>query len=220
MVGRVASGKSFFARQLAPRVYDLLLIDKDTLNNALLTDSNVSADDLARILLKHDSTLDQYEEDNQARLVSYISMAKGCAIPHESPLYKRIRLPSYWAMLKLAKENLELGKSVILDAPHIKELKIGYFSEVVPHVIPQLSDGTYDMKAIMCYASEAVLKQRVVARGNKHDKFMQLDEEAWRLDLQKEPTIPPEIEDYNHIKVDTSASSDLNLAKTLDFLVR
>lgn len=220
MAGRPSSGKSTFIRQVLPYVKNLFLIDKDTLNDTFLTDIAVAEGSSQTPLFESHASLDEYDRKNKERLDSFISLARNWndrrLVDRDTPTYKdHIRLQSYLVMLTLANDNLSTGKSVVLDAPHIKEMKIQYFDRIAPQIIT----SEYQIKAVLCHAPEEVLKRRIRAKGEKRDDYMQVDEKAWRLDLQKEPIIPQEIESYDHIKIDTSKDTKENIRRALEFLV-
>lgn len=128
---------------------------------------------------------------------------------HESEHYKKhVRHQSYKAALLLAKRNLVLGKTPILDIPYVKEIVSGYFDK---ELIPLLGEP----KIILCYIEEQKLKQRIIERNAERDMKKLAN---WNEFLEEEPIIPKEIEKYNHIKIDTSKSLEENIKEILDYL--
>ena len=142
-------------------------------------------------------------------------MQAGRKLGHENPIYKGIRLPSYTLMLTLARDNIRSGKSALIDAPHIKEMKMGkgYFEGVAQKII----GVPYGLKAILCYAPKDVIFERMVGKNDSRDDYM-FKWADFEKDLEREEIIPPEIENFNHIKIDTSQDNEANIRKTLEFL--
>lgn len=122
-----------------------------------------------------------------------------------------VRNQSYLTILMLAKANLFLGKSPILDVPYIKEIKSCYFENVL---IPLLGVP----KIVLCYANEDVIKKRLTKRGLEIDKE-KLYEDGWKKFLLEEPIMPVEIEKYDHIKIDTEIHVEGNMEKIINYLM-
>ena len=156
-VGVSASGKTTFFKELVKLVYDTFLIDKDTINNAFLLKPVIN-----------DGSIESYRFSEQV-------------IPKDSNYYhKNVKLQSYHALLKIAKDNLEVGKHPILDAPYVKELRRGYLQEVVN---PFFKEINYQTKVIFCYADEEVIRQRMKERNSERDRAKSSDRLAILLTL-------------------------------------
>lgn len=224
VVGRPSVGKSYFARELVSHTSNLFYVDKDTINNSLLTSCNEQDGQImdSNPLFAADRSIDEYTRINQKREHDLETLARnlvnGVQVERDSPIYKTVRLPSYALMLALARDNIGEGRSVLLDAPHIKEIKMGdkYFREIASRIIGK----DFDIKAILCYAPEQIIYDRMINKKEKRDDYMS-QWQSFKKDLEREPIIPPEIEKWNHIKIDTSTKNpEENIKKTLEFLAK
>ncbi len=193
-VGISGSGKTTLLREVVRYVHDAFYIDKDAINDTfLLTIPN--ADDIP--------------------LKGY--RLTGPPILRSDPFYQEhVRFQSYHYMLQLAKANLEAGKHPILEGNYIKEIRMGYLDEIV---FPFFEGVHHKTKIVVCHADEETIRSRLMQRNLPRDADKLESEEAWRKFLEREPILPPELERYEHLKVDTTRASEENVRRTLEYSV-
>ena len=122
--------------------------------------------------------------------------------------YRAWRPRFYRALYAIARANLTLGNSVLLDAPHVKDMQLPEWR----HDIEQLvADARAMLIVIRCLCSEPVLKTRLRERSETRDQWKI---EHWRDFLSGEPidvSIP-----FEHIDVNTEQS----VSEVADIAVR
>lgn len=192
LAGVVASGKTTFSHQLAGHIGDIVPIDKDVINDAFLS---------------------THSEADSGILAYRFS---GLIIPRNHEYYHTfVKFQSYHALLALAGDLLKVGKHPLLDGNYVKEIRQGYIDEVVK---PFFQGIPHRRKIIFCYADEEVIKKRLVERGFARDVDKLEPKDSWRRYLEEQPILPPELERYEHIKVDTTKSTESNIQQVLEYL--
>lgn len=111
---------------------------------------------------------------------NFIADAFFAEIRHGSE-YLRIRPRLYKALYRITDENLRVGNSVILDAPHIRQARsqIWYSS-----MLSMTEEAGAKLLIIRCVAPEQVIKARLEARGEPRDKWKL---EHWEAHLRSQP---------------------------------
>lgn len=192
LAGVSASGKTTFSNDLAGHIWDIAPIDKDVVNDAFL------------------STHSQVDRGIFAYRFS------GPTIPRNHEYYHTsVKFQSYHALLALARNLLRVGKHPLLDGNYVKEIRQGYIDEIVT---PFFQEIPHRRKIIFCYTDEEIIKKRLVERGYARDIDKLESESSWRRYLEEQPILPPELERYNHIKVDTAKSTEFNIRQVLGYL--
>jgi predicted kinase len=129
----------------------------------------------------------------------------------ESRFYRKyIQTPSYQALWDLAARNLQLGHTVVIDCPLVKELRDPKWIADMN----RLSRRTHGpIVVIHCIAPSAVIQKRLKFRGEARDdrKLRQ-----WNRFLAEQPIDVPI--PWPHLKVDTSAGLRLVVRKASEFL--
>jgi predicted kinase len=82
--------------------------------------------------------------------------------------YEKMRPHFYQALYAIAQANLELGSSVFLDVPHVKEAQAPEWWRFMKTVAKRTHSG---LVLIRCACSEEVLRARLIARGEKRDRW-------------------------------------------------
>jgi len=82
--------------------------------------------------------------------------------------YEKMRPHFYQALYAIAQANLELGSSVFLDVPHVKEAQAPDWWRFMKTVAKRTHSG---LVLIRCACSEEVLRARLIARGEKRDRW-------------------------------------------------
>ncbi len=192
VAGVSASGKTTLSRELARNIYDIAPIDKDTINEAFLT---------------------THSEEDTGVLVYKFS---GPIIPRDHEHYRHsVRFQSYHAMLELARDVLEVGNHPLLDGNYAKEIHLGYIGAIVT---PFFQEIPHKRKLIACHADEETIRRRIIERGSPRDVAKIESEKAWRIFIEEEPFLAPELEEYDHIKIDTTKPLDENALLVIEYL--
>jgi hypothetical protein len=82
--------------------------------------------------------------------------------------YRRLRPHVYKALYRIAGENLSVGNSVLLDAPHIRQSRSALWYR---SILALASDSGSELVMIRCVASEREIKRRLEARGEPRDRW-------------------------------------------------
>ena len=219
--GIPSTGKSMFLRALIPYIQDGLLVDKDILNHSFLATKS--------------------DEDKAQELSQY--RFTGPQIPRQDEHYKNhVRGQSYLCMIALARDNLALQKNPAIDATFSEELKNNYLEKILIPFFEEVKNVDYIVKMVFFHADEQVIKERMryrqqlMAGQDTRDDEKLKSPGAWQKFLVKEPILPPQLENYDHVKIDTSdhenidpkmkirttniEAVEMNISKTLDYLLK
>lgn len=125
--------------------------------------------------------------------------------------YLAVRENLYAALYRITKENLRIGNSVLLDAPHIRQVQdprwCGWIQKFV-------GDAGAWMRVIRCYCREELLRERLEARGEKRDQWKL---ENWQTFLvQQPPRVPIP---FPHLELDTEDALEANAARAVSYIV-
>lgn len=125
--------------------------------------------------------------------------------------YLAVRENLYAALYCITKENLRIGNSVLLDAPHIKEAQDPEWCRWVQRLVEET--GAW-MRVIRCYCRERVLRERLEMRGEKRDRWKL---ENWQTFLGQEPPRVPI--PFPHLELDTEDALETNVARAVSYIV-
>jgi len=192
--GILSTGKSTLYAELIPKIADVCILNKDTINKSFLK----TAQDCEELI-------DSYK-------------LSGPEISLKGDHYREhIWRQSYLCMLGLARDNLLVGKHPLLEGNFTKEIRWGYLEKIV---YPFFNEVDCQIKILFCHAPEEVIKERLKKRKDYRDKFS-LEPELWSKLMQDQPPLPPEIEqDSRILKLDTHANSlKENVQKSIDYLL-
>lgn len=95
--------------------------------------------------------------------------------------YRRIRPRLYRALYRITSENLRVGNSVLLDAPHIRQSRSESWYR---SMLSLTCDTAAKLVMIRCVASEHVIRARLEARGEPRDNRKL---ENWETHLRSQP---------------------------------
>jgi predicted kinase len=84
--------------------------------------------------------------------------------------YLKLRPHFYEILYRITKENLSIGNSVLLDVPHVKEMRDVRWQTLITDLV-RITKAK--LVVIRCLCSEDTLKKRIVSRGEERD--------AWKL---------------------------------------
>ena len=97
------------------------------------------------------------------------------------PEYRRLRPRLYRALYRITGENLSVGNSVLLDAPHIRQSR----SALWYRSMMSLTEGAAaELVMIRCVASEREIRRRLETRGEPRDRWKL---QNWETHLQSQP---------------------------------
>lgn len=193
LAGISATGKTTTGKPLARTVYDAFYIDKDLINETFLMTSNPL-----------DNGIDTYR-------------LSGPRLLRSTEHYRRnVKLRSYQLMLELARDNLTAGKHPMLEGNYTKEIRQGYMERVIG---PFFADVAHRTKIIFCHVDEAVVRERLIRRAAGRDAEKLASDDAWRKLLEEQPILPPELEKYDHVKIDTTQPVEVCVQKAIDYLM-
>lgn len=126
--------------------------------------------------------------------------------------YLAVRENLYAGLYRIAKENLQIGNSVLLDAPHIRQVQdpewCGWIEEFAREA------GAW-IRAIRCYCREEVLRERLEVRGEKRDQWKL---ENWQTFLAQQPPRVPI--PFPHLELDTEDALDSNVAHAISYILK
>src|SRR4051794_21547626 len=82
--------------------------------------------------------------------------------------YEKMRPYFYQALYAIAEANLELGNSVLVDVPHVKEIQRPDWRRMMKRIAGRTHSA---LVVIRCACSEQLLRARLIARGEKRDRW-------------------------------------------------
>jgi predicted kinase len=201
LAGVAAVGKSTFIKEAAKNIADALIVDKDTIGDSF------TAERPEEILRKRDSG---------KRLGVLLHDFSGRSFARESHFYEaHVRDHQYYCMLGLARDNLLIGKHPILDGNYSLLIPLGYIEKVVDLFFEGVEHAR---KLVWCHAPEEVIRERMQGRENPRDQPKLANTTNWLAFLRSQPIIPPEIEMYDHTKLDLSRPFEENFRALVDYL--
>lgn len=126
--------------------------------------------------------------------------------------YLAIRDNLYAALYRIAEENLRIGNSILLDAPHIRQVQDRGWCRWIQEFARDV--GAW-MRAIRCYCREELLRERLEARREQRDQWKL---ENWQTFVQQQPprvSIP-----FPHLDLDTEDALDANVARAISYILK
>ena len=193
LAGISATGKTTTGKPVARAIYDTLYVDKDIVNETFLMTPDPA-----------DSGIDTYR-------------LSGSKLLRSTEHYKRnVGLQSYQLMLELARDNIIDGKHPILDGNYTKEIRRGYIERVVN---PFFANVDHRTKLIFCYADEQTIRDRIRKRAALERDTDKMTDEGWQKLMQEQPILPPELEKYDHVKIDTTRPVAECVQRSIDYLM-
>jgi predicted kinase len=124
--------------------------------------------------------------------------------------YEKWRPHFYQVLYRIVRENLNIGNSVILDVPHIKEMRDPKWRRSI-----KLLAGSAKARLIVirCHCSDSVLRSRLNSRGESRDRWKLTH---WQEFLAMQPSltrIP-----FPHLEIDTERSLSANVNAALRYI--
>jgi predicted kinase len=129
----------------------------------------------------------------------------------DSPAYMAANPGIYRALYDIAFANLRVGNSVLLDAPHVAQMRDPEWHAWISEETDRFSAR---LRIIRCFSDEGTTKARLQARGNARDADKLAN---WPDFMRDEPLRSPI--PLPHIEIDTRKDMNQNLALAIDYLV-
>ena len=126
--------------------------------------------------------------------------------------YLALRDNLYAALYRISGENLRIGNSVLLDAPHIRQAQDPEWCRLIQDLAAEA--GAW-LRAIRCYCREELLRQRLEARGEERDQWKL---ENWHAFLTEQPPRTPI--PFPHLDLDTEQPLKTNVARAVSYILR
>lgn len=126
--------------------------------------------------------------------------------------YERLRPSFYRTLYRIAEENLRFGNSVLLDAPHVKEVQTQEWRTLIKNLARKTNAA---LIAIRCLCSEKVLHARISSRGERRDRWKL---KHWNRFLAQQPIKVPIA--LPHLDIDTEKSLSQNINAAIRYVER
>jgi predicted kinase len=126
--------------------------------------------------------------------------------------YLAIRDNLYAALYCITGENLRIGNSVLLDAPHIRQVQDPEWCRWIQDLA---AEADASLRAIRCYCREELLRQRLEARGEERDRWKL---ENWQAFLAEQPPRTPI--PFPHLDLDTEQPLEANVARAVSYIIQ
>jgi predicted kinase len=125
--------------------------------------------------------------------------------------YRKLRPRLYRALYRIAAENLRVGNSVLLDAPHVRQSRSSHWY----HLMRSLTiDASSELVMIRCVASEREIRRRLEARGEPRDWWKLKN---WETHVRSQPVsgmLP-----YPHLDLATERSIEDTVQEALHYIL-
>ncbi len=126
------------------------------------------------------------------------------------PEYVELRPRFYEILYRIAEENLLVGNSVLLDAPHIRQVQSADWHLFLEGLITRTASAC---ALVRCYCSEDTLRDRLQRRGERRDNWKLSN---WEAFLRQQPLRAPI--SLDHIEIDTDEPTDENIARAVRYV--
>ena len=126
--------------------------------------------------------------------------------------YEKWRSGFYRALYKIVSENLAVGNSVILDVPHIKEMKDSKWRRSIQGLAKK---AKAKLVVIRCHCSDVVLHSRLSSRAETRDNWKL---SHWQQFLAEQPILTPI--PFPHLEIDTEQNLSSNVDAALAYILK
>ena len=128
----------------------------------------------------------------------------------DSPAYKAANPNIYRALYDIAFANLKIGNSVLLDAPHVAQMRDPAWHAWISEETDRLAAR---LRIIRCFSDTETLRSRLRSRGEARDANKLGN---WSEYVRDDPARPPIL--LPHIEIDTGEDMNRNLALAMNYL--
>jgi predicted kinase len=125
--------------------------------------------------------------------------------------YEKLRPSFYQVLYTIAEENLRVGNSILLDVPHVKEVRIPKWRRFIKRLAAHTKAKVI---FIRCFCSEKVLHSRIRVRNEKRDR--------WKLAHWKEFLIQQPVKlalPFEHLDIDTEKNLVANARAAIRYIL-
>jgi predicted kinase len=125
-------------------------------------------------------------------------------------LYTKLRRGFYNALYRIAEENLKIRNSVLLDAPHVKEMQSSEWRDFIRNLTRR---NKAKLIIIRCFCREETLQKRLRARAEARDRWKLVH---WQAFLRSQPMKVPI--PFAHVDLDTEESLTANVKAAVRYI--
>ena len=125
--------------------------------------------------------------------------------------YRRIRPRLYRALYRIASENLSVGNSVLLDAPHIRQSRSAFWYR---SMLSLTKNAASELVMIRCVAPEGVIRRRLEERGEPRDRWKLRN---WETHLRSQPIAGPL--PHPHLDLETERPVEEAVREALGYIL-
>jgi len=125
--------------------------------------------------------------------------------------YEKLRPCFYQVLYAITEANLKAGNSVLVDAPHVKQMQERSWRTFVKQLVKRTRSC---LVILRCVCPEDIVRARLEDRGEKRDRAKL---SRWRSFLEREPIrahVP-----FAHLDVDTTQSLSHNTVVALQYIL-
>ncbi len=125
--------------------------------------------------------------------------------------YRQFRPRLYRALYRIAGENLNVGNSVLLDAPHIRQSRSALWYR---SMLLRTKEAAADLVMIRCVASEGEIRRRLESRGEARDRWKL---QNWDAHVHSQPirgTLP-----HPHLDLPTERPIEETVQEALSYIL-
>jgi predicted kinase len=126
--------------------------------------------------------------------------------------YLAVREKLYAALYRITRENLRIGNSVLLDAPHIRQVQEPEWCLWIQGLA---KDAGAWMRAIRCRCGDEILRRRLEARGEKRDRWILQNWQTFLEEQSPRAPIP-----FSHLELDTEQPLKENVARSVSYILK
>lgn len=214
--GVAGTGKSLFIYEFVRNTPNTVFLDKDGLNNAFFHVKPTNQGQLPSM----EETFKYYKERGMLISRKYFNGEEMIRVPFPTEYNGRhVRDQTYLAFAQLAKDNLQLGKSPIIQAIVHRQV----YDRTLPGFIAEFRG--FPVAILHFITDEKILRQRLIERAEKDEQARERDlpklknDEAWQEERKKQPIYWDELQFYSHHVVDNSNRDNLPLEQSVQQLV-
>ncbi|MFH1593013.1 MAG: AAA family ATPase [Candidatus Woesearchaeota archaeon] len=199
VAGGPATGKTTVLEQIVPQIEGVLLVDKDDISDTFLRTPKKEG--------QGEYNVRWYRLDGEVRLIS-------------SEHYREnVGQQTYRAMLEIAKTNLRLGLTPLLQGNYTSQMAEGYFQEVVEPFFEE-ANLVPRTKILFCFADKETIAERIRRRNAQRDTAKLSSPEALQRYLDSQDFLPNALEKLDHVKLNSSTSSVVeNVDRAISYLM-
>jgi predicted kinase len=125
--------------------------------------------------------------------------------------YEKWRPHFYQVLYTIVGENLNIGNSVVLDVPHVKEMQDANWRRFIKRLAARTKS---QVVVIRCVCSEVTLRSRLHSRGEKRDHWKLAH---WTEFLAQQPIKMPV--PFAHLDVDTEKKLSVNVSAAVRYIL-